>query len=358
MASEQRPEALPRLRDMTPAWFSEVLRRAGAIDRDVHTVSFDLVGDFSSQILRARLGYRDEASSGDGANPRSVVLKRTARGRPDRLGESLLVEARCYRELAPEMPARLPRCFFAGLDLQSGRGGLLLEDVALEPTSWRAGPGEEHARLAVAALARVHARFLGRGEELAWVPSFADGRLADVFAERYRAGWAASRALYAEAVPGIGRVGDALAGEIRGVFERLATPATLLHGDAHAENLPLRASPGEPEVVLLDWAGPRLGNPGVDLGFFVPMSFPVEARREAERGLVAHHADAFRAAGGPPSADSFGDYRLGVLRRFTRTVEYLGALSGWASGVRGASQQMVLTRCAQAAVDHRVDELC
>lgn len=348
-----------RLRDMTPAWFTQVLGRASALDgEEVTSVAFELVGEFSSQVYRVRLGYRGRnASPADGSRPESLVLKRTAADRPDRLGESLEMEARCYRELAEDLPVRLPRAYFSAVNRENGRGVLLLEDVAPEPVDWLSGPSDAHARLCVAALARMHARFLGATKGLEWIPHFSDKELTGLFAARYRDGWRASRALYSETVPGLAEVGDALVDGLTTAWVRFATPATLLHGDAHAENFPLLSGEREPTLVMLDWAGPRLGSPGVDLGFFIPMSFSVERRREAERDLVAHHDRVFGEAGAFRSEDPWDAYRLGVVRRFTRTVEYAGALSAWPDGMRGASQRMVLSRCAQAAVDLRVHEL-
>ena len=98
-----------------------------------------------------------------------------------------------------------------------------------------------------------------------------------------------------------------------------------------------------------------------DVGFFVAMSYPVDRRRAVEKDLIAQHADWLRAAGAPGSRDPWRDYRLGVLRRFTRIVELAGSLPAWNPEQQDSPLlmplPMVVTRCAQAAVDLETLEL-
>ena len=100
-------------------------------------------------------------------------------------------------------------------------------------------------------------------------------------------------------------------------LERLAFPPTLLHGDGHAENLPMTSNGG---IVFLDWQAPRAGNPGFDIAVFMAMSYPVKSRRAVEEKLVRRHYESVRDRG-IDWPDPFGDYRLGLLRRAARIVE-------------------------------------
>jgi hypothetical protein len=195
----------------------------------------------------------------------------------------------------------------------------------------------------------MHAAFLSRTDELDWVPSFADPELLASFEELYARNWPARREFFTEIVPAFGDVGDAILGTVASSHASFADEPTLLHGDAHAENMPLVGG----EVVLLDWAGPRLGTAGIDLGFFIPMSFPAARRPDVERGLVDHHAAVFREAGATPAVDPWLGYRRGVLRRITRII---GSSHTW-DPKTFSSLKMVFHRCATAAVELRVAEL-
>ncbi len=250
-------------------------------------------------------------------------------------------------------PLRAPRFFFGSAD----DALLLLEDVpGLRHFSFRRGPDPEHARLGLEELARLHAHWWDRVGEVSGVPRLADPEVRATFATSYDEGWRFARGFYADAVPAFLPIGDALVGRLAESLLPLAEPATLLHGDAHAENLPLMVRPGmDTGVCTLDWAGARLGHASFDVAVFVVMSFPVAARRERERELVVLHADATRAAGVADWADPWGDYRLGVLRRAARIVEIA---PGWPQDDVGKGAfRMVAERCAKAAADLDVGEL-
>jgi hypothetical protein len=370
------------------ATLTEVLRAGGWLSPGDRVAGVRVVpmGTYSSRLSRLQIDYELASGTRTGAGsdpPRSLVLKSSVPGRNDRLGESLANEIRFHRELAAGLPVRTPR-FYGGRvageagspgggtaehghgrdgereDVREGEGEddgaawLLLEDVSgLQPVDWLQGPGEEHARLAVGALARMHAAGFGERDGLDWVPSFADEALLEAFEHEYAEGWSRRRELLLEVVPEFASIGDALVGRVAASHRPLAEHATLLHGDAHAENMPLCEAADGSDVVLLDWAGPRIGHPGVDLGFFIAMSFPSQRRARVERALVAQHADVLRATGALPPTDPWLAYRRGVLRRASRTV---AIAADWpADGLAGL--KMIFQRCAVAAIELGVEEL-
>ena len=125
----------------------------------------------------------------------------------------------------------------------------------------------------------------------------------------------------------------------------MAEPATLLHGDAHAENLPLTE---DGRVLLLDWQEPRIGNPGYDLAVFTTMSFRHADRPDAERALLRSYLRELDAAG-CDWPDPLRGYRLGILRRIARLVEI--------SDLNLSSMPWMFRRTALAALAHDVGEL-
>ena len=320
-------------------------RLAEWIGAPVAAVEVEHVGTFSNEVWRLRLRY---AGDGPGA-PASLIAKHPVLARPDRSAESFADEVRFYRELAPRAPARLPRFYDTG-DTQPL---LLLEDMSgLEPFHWNAD--ETHARLALEALARVHAAFWNRVDELDWVPHLGDPGLRAVFADEYGKGWSECRAFFATIADGAFLpIGDALVGRVPETLAALAEPATLLHGDAHGENLPLCREGHREQVILLDWPSVRRGRAAFDVAVFIAMSVPTDVRRLRERHWVALHAQALAAAGVHDAADPWQAYRLGVLRRAARIVEIA---PGWPAASESALR-MVAERCLSAAADLDTAEL-
>lgn len=178
------------------------------------------------------------------------------------------------------------------------------------------------------------------------MPDLADAALQRAWQADFHRGWERYRAELRALCPAFAPVGDALVGRLAEAVAPLARPRTLLHGDAHAENLPLTEGG---EVVFLDWQSPRLGSPGFDTAVFAAMSYPVRRRRQVEEGLVERHRAAL-AERGVRWPEPWTGYRRGLLRRAARIVEIVA---------RGAlpSLAWVYERCAAAAADHRVLEL-
>jgi hypothetical protein len=128
--------------------------------------------------------------------------------------------------------------------------------------------------------------------------------------------------------------------------------AEIVERISHAESMPLVGD----DVVLLDWAGPRLGSVGVDLGFFIPMSFPAERRAGIERSFVEHHTEVLLDSlsdDARPGIDPWLAYRRGVLRRIARIA---GIVHTWDASTL-SSLKMIVRRCATAAVELEVGEL-
>ncbi len=331
-----------------------LLRERSVLDADIDArLEVEEIGTFTTRVDRVRIVY-PPAAAATRDRPDRLVVKSSVPGRSDRLGERFEHEIRFYRELASRVPARTPRFYGGVVDPVSGLGLLALEDVAgIAATDWLAGPDESHARRGVAALAKLHAAFWEDVEDLAWVPSFDDQDLLARFEQAYAAGWHAWRDFFEQVVPGFGALGERLLGHVTASHRVLGEEPTLLHGDAHAENLPLAAGANGDEIVMLDWAGPRRGNAGVDLGFFIAMSFPASRRQGVEAALVTHHDEALRKLGVSRRTDPWLAYRRGVLRRITRLVAIAPAWSP--EGLD--SLKMVFHRCATAALELELAEL-
>ena len=179
-------------------------------------------------------------------------------------GESFAAEARFYLEVAPRTPGRFARCV-AGSAEDDPVQLLLLEEMATRQFRWDARDG--HGELAIDALAAMHARWLGRTDELDWIPRYGGADGSSLQDERFAEGWAAGEAVIRELTSdAFCELIEAMLGRVCATLAPLREQPTLLHGDAHGENFPLLKDGSD--VVLLDWPGVRLGLGACDLAAF------------------------------------------------------------------------------------------
>jgi aminoglycoside phosphotransferase (APT) family kinase protein len=188
-------------------------------------------------------------------------------------------------------------------------GTLLLEHQDLEPFSFRVSVAEHHAAAAIDALADWHAAWWQAPPDAEWLPSYADAAIRRQIQTGYDRSWRKHGPRLLEYVPEFEALGNALVGRLGATLAPMATPATLIHGDAHAENIPLTQT----GVLLLDWQEPRVANPGLDLAVFTTMSYRTRDRADRESRLVDRHAERVRQQG-CDWPDPRADYRLGLLR--------------------------------------------
>lgn len=341
---------LPRhFSELTPAWLTQILHTSGAIEQArVVSVRVEQIGTFSSQLRRLRLGY-DRLEAGA---PTSLILKEPILNPRERPGLGFANEIHFYREVADQIAVRTPDLYFADVDDVTEAAILLLEDVEeLVPIDWTSGVTADHAQLALEALGQLHATWWERTDALAGLPDLADRNFRAQIGQAYDRGWHASRDYFQEAYgqPFL-TIGDALVGRVEQTLAPMAAPATLLHGDAHFENLPLLKKKDGDRILFFDWAAARRGLASFDVAVFAVQSFPVEKRRQVEEALVATHAEAVKAAGVTGWSDPWLDYRRGVLTWMVHMVQNATLRPGDVSWV-------VIERYVAAAADLRVDDL-
>lgn len=342
------PELPRQLEDITSDWLTRALRASGATRKSVVTsVEREKIGDFSNQLTRLRL----TTDSPEPGAPASLVVKRP---KPRtfgqlRAGEGFANEIRFYTEVARGLPIATPRAFYGGLDGDDAI--LVLEEIGgLVPVSFLRGIEAEHEALAIPALARLHAHAWGETRLPASLPTLADPAFRARIGAGYDRGWRASRDYFVDAGHGaFVEIGDALRGRVAETIEPLgrAASATLLHGDAHFENLPLRRHPdgrGD-DVVFLDWEAVRWGHAAFDVAVFCVQSYRSEDRRREETRVVAEHAQGVtRARSGVHWPDPWLDYRRGVLYWMVHMLQD-------ASLAPGAPAWIVIDRYVAAAVE-------
>ena len=261
------------------------------------------VSSFSSEPIgtgQMSESHRVHLSYADGEGPETVVLKLAAADTASRAtGVGLGIyarEVRFYDEVAPSIGGPLPGCWLARFDESEGWFTLLLEDAAdAEPGDQIAGCGVDRARLAMEALAQLHAPVLG-DEALSgsdWL-----NRPAPI-----------NQALVAQLLPGfLERYGERVSAEHRALCERFVArldawladrrePQGLVHGDFRLDNLLFGEGERSKPLTVVDWQTVGWGGAVTDAAYFLGGGLQVADRRRHERELLGEYHEALLAAG-------------------------------------------------------------
>jgi aminoglycoside/choline kinase family phosphotransferase len=290
------------LSEVTPAWLTRALaqRHRGV---QVEAVEFGeaIHGTGTNVALSLRYARQPEGET----LPEKLWLKAGYEKHFEYMAPSRIyeIEALFYRELAPRLGIKVPRCHYAGNDPDTHQGLMLFEDLEAQDVSFgnatRPVSAETVAR-GLSALARLHASSWSQGwarmlwyvqhgipvegPQAAWYRDQTPEVFARYIAERVEAHTPAS-------VNAPQRIVDA--------FWKLAAmsraePCCLIHSDCHLDNFYFDAN-GEPG--LLDWQSPRLGCWAWDVSYFIISALDIDVRRGNERALIAHYLGELRAHG-------------------------------------------------------------
>ncbi len=270
-----------RTRDeLTDVWLAQALDRPG-----LRIAGVDPIGTGQmSQCYRVRL-------SGGG----TVVVKLASEDPTSRAtGVGMGAYAReisFYSELAARIEGALPRCFYAAID-GDGWFTLVLEDVVGgRPGDQIAGCSADDARLAIRALARVHAPVFGDLHlgTAPWLnqPSPLHQGLLEMllpgFLERYGN----------RITPRHAEVCRQFVAALDGWASDQRAPLGLVHGDYRLDNLLFT----DTTCHVVDWQTVSWGPAMLDVSYFIGGGLPVEDRRMHEEDLVRTYFDELIAHG-------------------------------------------------------------
>jgi hypothetical protein len=285
----EEPRLVRTLDDLDERWLAAALGTGPIV-----AFSSEPIGTGQmSESHRISLTYADPAAERDA--PQTVVLKLAASDTASRAtGVGLGIyarEVRFYDELAPRIGGPLPNCSLALFDDSEGWFTLLLQDaVDAAPGDQIAGCHVRQARIAMSALARLHAPVLGDRAlaDTDWLnrPSPISqalvAQLLPGFLERYESRIdPAHRALCERFVPSL----DAWLADRRG-------PQGLVHGDFRLDNLLFGAPESERALTVVDWQTVGWGGAVTDAAYFLGGGLQVEDRRRHERELLGVYHEA------------------------------------------------------------------
>ena len=287
------PEIPGSIDDVDAAWL------AGATGWSVDSLQADRIGagvGVSSALYRLEM-------DGSGC-PATAVVKLPALAEEavftSTVLEMYIREVRFFERAAADAPVRVPECHWAAVDAETSRFAVVMEDLGgLRAVDQTAGMAAADAERAVDALARWHARWWGRGDEMveSGVGLSIDhpiypAVLPPVFDE----GWAkvsAALELEPEVVELASRWTERLPRMIADLNEG---PNAFVHGDFRADNL-LFGPDGSPAVLDFQLVGSAAA--AYDLAYFVTSSLDAAVAGACERALFDRWRAGLEAAGAP-----------------------------------------------------------
>lgn len=347
--------------DLTPGWFTHVLRAGGTIGTDTSVTSVDAhrigTGQLGS-VTRAVLGY-DRTAGG----PASLVVKLPSGDAGSRdTGVAMGVyrsEVRFYQEIAPLVDLCTPALHWGALEEATGRFTLVLEDLSpgADAGDVLTGATPGQTSLAIRELVGLQA------------PLWDDPGLRRL---PWLGGLGSTRMLFGAvpaAVAGFTeRFGDRLEPHHVTLVESLAPrapevvdvvwkpPFVVGHGDYRLDNMVFGRVPPAAPLAVVDWQTACLAPPGLDIAVFLASSVDTGTRRATERGLLEEYVDGLAEAGvrGFGHADAWQSYRAASLSPFLLSVFTSVTLQRtergdamWTQLLRGAAELVADTEAAR-----------
>lgn len=244
------------------------------------------------------MNLRFATTSEDPAVPRSIVVKLASPDETSRATGMALRnyerEVKFYKEVQPTVDIRVPHCWFADWNEQSGFFVLVMEDMApAEQGDQIAGCSLTEARIAIDELARLHGPRWGDDSlhSLDWVErrsSSADGeRLAGLVTMMFPGFANTLGERVQEETDGKGMAFlSEMSTAVAAYVEKKGDPFCITHGDYRLDNILFDSSGPQLTAAVVDWQTPGHGNGIADLAYFIGAGLLPEERRAHEWELV------------------------------------------------------------------------
>lgn len=282
---------------LTPQWLTYALGGLldGASVTDVEASSVG-TGQLSTSV-RLRLSYDRPTPA-----PSTIVAKLPSADTGSReIARSLRsyeIEVRFYQLLAPDLPIRTPRVYYANIDVSTASFVLLLEDLApARQGDQLAGCSVADATIAVDELVKLHAPRWG-DPALAgydWLHRDSDRTF---MAQMLPPLWDAFRDRFADRLgPDVHAAGEVLFGNFERYLASDDDPWTVVHRDYRLDNLLFGNGTGGVPIAVVDWQTAAHGPALTDVAYFIGAGLRLDDRREHERDLVRRYHDGLVAAG-------------------------------------------------------------
>lgn len=305
-----------RKEDLTPEWFTAALKSSELLcGGTVSHVSLTPIG----AGLMASIYHTTLTLTGASKASVSLITKLPVE---DADGRALCIKAGIYEpevgfytDIAPRITMRVPDCYYARFDSESGLFVLLLEDLSegTSPGDVVAGGTVDVAARAIEALVGLHGP-LWTATDLSSRSWLDHQRTLQLFG-----------ALPAGLEPFLSRFNGLTSDQIKVIQRSLPLarhwvmqwkgPSVVLHGDYRLDNMLFSKGSAKNELIVLDWQTVRLGPPLIDAAYYLASSLSVSDRRSNERQLIRLYHDGLMASGVKHFSfeDCWQNYRLGSL---------------------------------------------
>jgi len=298
---------------LTSDWLTAALRETSIIRTAViRSVAIEDVGGargLIGTVVRVRPTYSHVEPNA----PRTFVAKFPPQTDGWVTAEAAAVlsrtEVRVYQELAGRALLPSPAVYFGGLDPDSGRSVLLIEDLGdYRVTRQITGCSRAEAALAVRQIANFHAFWWNdaRGANHEWLAPVGESTPHGQLLRKYRGRWPTK----------LKEVAPRLAEHFDRVPALLGSPPlTIVHGDFHSANMFFGTPPKEREFVLFDFQRVALGRGPIDIARFAATSLQPRLRRSMDAALLRDYCSALEGHGviGYGLDACTYDFRLGLL---------------------------------------------
>ncbi len=264
---------------------------------DVDSIEVQQIGagiGVSSALYRLKLS---------GSNcPSSVVVKLPALDEAAVFTSTMLRmyirEANFFVSLCNEMPIGVPIAYLSRVDEATSQFVVVMEDLGgLRIVDQNEGMSMSDARIAIDAVAKLHAKWWGQGDELSAAGttiSLGDPIYPAVLPFVFGEGWE-KLTKEMELPASIMEIGPKFADRLPSLLQSLVTgPNTMCHGDYRADNI-LFDNAGEPVVIDFQLLGSGTG--AYDVAYFVTQSLSMQDASLYERELFDRWIAGLTAAG-------------------------------------------------------------
>ena len=341
--------------EVSREWLTEALGANFAGVEVTVALAVDVITGTATKI-RIRAEY-NEAGRRAGL-PKTFIVKGGFSSHSEMMAYIYKLEMRFYGEVASQLSMRLPRCFYAGGDVDGRQSIVILEDLDARGVNFcrvERPLSYEQAARQLEAQAEMHAKWwdspqFAPGGELEWIEAldplpegeagtYQRGQLKpDVYAKFMALPRAAAVSKIFHDRDRMERAMERLRG-----FDREG-PQCFLHGDYHLGNLYFDGG----AAGVLDWQSMRRGPWAHDFAYFLVSALDMADRREWEKPLLRHYLRILEGRGvSAPAFDEAWDAYViqlvyGLYYWLVNPVEFQAELNNCA----------VAPRFALAALDH------
>ena len=330
---------------LDPTWLSAALSTP---DTQVKVASVALAERIKTVASKLRIKV---AYDGDAKLPTSLCIKVNIDQTKASSKINSVNETRFYRDLGSSVGLRIPNCYYAGINGETGEGVLILEDLIDSGCRFRTARipyTVDEVAGTLAELAQMHAAYWDDKEVLQqpWLRARIRG-LIDIVGDE-QLGQQLNDGRFDRLDPQYRdphRLKCAL-----GALDARRTqgPVTLTHGDTHAGNLYVTASGGHG---FLDWQIVQRNCWALDVAYHIAGVLSTDDRTVAERELLDHYLDCLGRNGvtAPNDTDAWSTYRANLVYG-----HYLWAITRFVD--RDITEEMC-SRLGAAVQFHRSYEL-